>query len=324
MQKLFPSVSVKAIGLVLTAIASSAHQAAPRGRLRIGLITPVTGTVSTAASARGVRLGAAEAKQTAKLFGANVELYEASGSGSGAVAAARRLSSARQVQLLIGSSAADADALSRYAESREILFFNVASRAPALRSACRRHTFHIEASEGMYAAGLRLAEEHPVISARTGTPPAAAYPDSPLLWSPYLQRFGAAQINDRYRTKYLVPMDGSAWAGWAAVKIAAEAALRVGSTQPSKLLGYLESPDTKFDGHKGWPLTFRIADHQLRQPVYLALRSGMTGQPREAVTDIPELRAVSDTSERGEVRGANDVLDRLSAPAPPPCPWSKH
>jgi ABC-type branched-subunit amino acid transport system substrate-binding protein len=231
--------------IIITVSSTGARQAVPRSRLRIGLITPSVESASAASVARGVRLGAAEAQQTAKLFGDDVELYEASASAdAGAVAAATRLSSSRQVHVLIGTSANDADALSRFAESRGILFFNVASRASALRAACRRHTFHLE-----------------VASTGNGS-------DTLLLWNPTLERFGAAQINDRYRRKYGIPMDGQAWAGWAAAKIASEAALRAHSTNPAKLLAYLESPEGRFDGHKGIPLTFGAADHQLRQPLY--------------------------------------------------------
>ena len=254
--------------LALVSFSTSSRQPLLESHFRIGLVTPLAASSSAASAARGVRLGAAEAKQTAKLFGGDVELYEASGSGdSGAVAAARRLSSARQVQVLIGASPTDADALSRFSESRGILFFNVASRASSLRAACRRHTFHVDAS-----------------STGNGS-------DSLVLWSPTLQRFGAAQINDRYQRKYGIPMDGQAWAGWAAAKIASEAALRVRSTKPARLLAYLESPENRFDGHKGRPLTFSAADHQLLQPLY--------------------------------TRDANDVPDRSIDSSSPTCPWSK-
>src|SRR2546423_9603376 len=134
--------------LVLAAFLTGAYQAAPHVRLRVGLINPAaTSTSSASAStARGVRLGAAEAKQTAKLFGDDVELYEASASGdAGAAGAAKKLSASRQIQVLIGASSDDADALSGFAESKKILFFNVASRASSLRAACRRYTFHLEA-----------------------------------------------------------------------------------------------------------------------------------------------------------------------------------
>jgi hypothetical protein len=116
-------------------------------------------------------------------------------------------------------------------------------------------------------------------------------------------------------------MDGNAWAGWAAVKIAAEAALRTGSNDPVKLLGFLESPTSQFDGHKGWPLTFRIADHQLRQPLYVVSRDTSAGS-HQLLRDVPELRATSSASSSPDVRRTSQVLDRLiSGPTVPRCPW---
>src|SRR5438270_2271553 len=145
-----------------------------------------------------------------------------------------------------------------------------------LRAACRRHTFHVEASDSMYAAALRLA---------------GGRADSALLWIGTLERYGASQINGRYRNKYRMPMDAGAWAGWVAIKIAAEAALRAHSTHAAALVSYLEARSTSFDGHKGWPLTFRPGDHQLRQPLYVVVGAGNRAGP--GVRDVPPLSALS-------------------------------
>jgi ABC-type branched-subunit amino acid transport system substrate-binding protein len=309
-----------------------------QGALRIGLITSRNhaGSALSASAARGVRLGAAEAKQTANLFGNDVELYEAT-TRTTATAAAMQLLSARQVQVLIASSADDVEPLSRFAEAHHILFLNVASRAEAVRAACRRFTFHIEATNEMYAN----ASQFPAAPAsRTITSTRDA--DSVLLWGPTLERYGASQINDRYRDKYGTGMDGNAWAGWAAVKFVAESALRTRSTDPLKLLAYLESPDTQFDGHKGWPLSFRRTDHQLRQPLYVSTsttpmashgRSRTVAQPSSGtpLRAIPELRANSGSGTnspgaRGAISnsgGSASPLDALiSSPNTRACPWS--
>ena len=310
---------------VAFAQAITAQGAGRRTTLRIGLVTTAAATTlpSTASVARGVRWGAAEAKQTAVLFGDDVELYEAEAGDNGAFDAARQLSSARKVQVLIGSSASDADALSRFAESNHIIFVNAASRSPELRAACRRYTFHIEASDSMYANAARAAGRWPVImSAGASGRGVGSDRDSVALWGPSLQRFGASQLNDRYRDKYHLPMDGFAWAGWAAVKIASEAALRARSTAPTKLLAYLESPATQFDGHKGWPLTFRIPDHQLRQPLYVATLAGAGGYHYR---DVPELRDDSSLGAQGNPgppTSNQTLLDSLIAsPHAPACRW---
>lgn len=311
--------------LCSTALAPAifAQSAGRHTSLRIGLVTTDGTSVPAAASiARGVRLGAAESKQTAALFGDDVELYEEEGAGAGALAAAERLLSARQVQVLIGASAADADVLSMFAESHHMVFVNAASRSQALRAACRRYTFHVEATDAMYANAAQTARKWSrTVSANASVPTDRPERDSVTLWGPSLQRFGASQLNDRYRDKYHSGMDGFAWAGWAAVKIPSEAALRTGSTSPAKLAAYLESPSTQFDGHKGWSLTFRLADHQLRQPLYIAMVSGAGGY---RYTDVPELRDDSSlgAASTPSARTPYMSLDSLVAsPGARACKW---
>jgi ABC-type branched-subunit amino acid transport system substrate-binding protein len=294
--------------------------------LRIGLVTGGNADALSAATsvARGVRLGAAESKQTAALFGDNVDLYEENRAGGAALVAAERLSSTRKVQVLIAASAVDADALSRFAESHHMIFVNAASRSQALRAACRRYTFHVEATDAMYANAAHAAGQWPVTMSATTSPQTVGMgQDSVTLWGPDLQRFGASQLNDRYRDRYHSGMDGFAWAGWAAVKIATEAVLRTQSSSPAKLLAYLESPSTQFDGHKGWPLTFRVADHQLRQPLYIAQLMGAGGY---RFRDVPELRDGSSLgatpSNSGSRASYRILLDSLIAsPGVRACHW---
>ena len=292
--------------------------------LRIGLVTADSANASPAAAsvARGVRLGADEAKQTAALFGNDVELYEADGAGD-AAGAAERLLSTRKIHVLIGTSAGDAGSLSRFAESHHLIFLNTASRSQALRAMCRRYTFHVDATDAMYANAAHIAQQWPVtISASASAEVATSGRDSVTLWGSTLQRFGASQLNDRYRDKYHLWMDGFAWAGWAAAKIVAEAALRTRSTSPGKLMAYLELPTTQFDGHKGWPLTFRIADHQLRQPLYIAVLLGAGGY---RFRDVPELRddtSLGAPSNRGPRTPYRVLLDSLIAsPGARACTW---
>jgi ABC-type branched-subunit amino acid transport system substrate-binding protein len=314
------SLTYAVTGLALLLPVRVYPQSSAKLQLRIGLIT--ANDPASAAVARGVRLGAAEANQTAALFGDAVQLVEVSGSPGAAAQSANRLLAARKVQLLVGTSAQDADALSRLAESRHVVFFNAASRAQSLRSTCRRYTFHIQATDAMYANALALATRE--ITQAVGTGRRLTHSESVVLWNPALQRFGASQLNDRYWDKYNLGMDGNAWAGWAAVKIAADAALRARTTAPQKLLAYLESPSTQFDGHKGWPLTFRLADHQLRQPLYMVVPSPRPGTPQK-LRDVPELRAARDegASDDSAVRASDQALDALVAsPTTRACRWT--
>jgi hypothetical protein len=102
-------------------------------------------------------------------------------------------------------------------------------------------------------------------------PPAA---DSIVGWDPALEKYGASQLNDRYRARWDAPMTDGAWRGWLAAKIAWESALR-GPRDPAALAHWLASPAARFDGHQGVPLSFD-ARHRLRHPRYRVLHRGST------------------------------------------------
>jgi hypothetical protein len=74
-------------------------------------------------------------------------------------------------------------------------------------------------------------------------------------WHASLERFGAEQLNERYRRAAHRSMDGAAWIAWMLVKAAVESELRG-----------VPLPDGRFDGHKGVALTFD-ARRRLRQPL---------------------------------------------------------
>jgi branched-chain amino acid transport system substrate-binding protein len=95
----------------------------------------------------------------------------------------------------------------------------------------------------------------------------------PLVWHHELERFSARELNSKYRRRVKAPLDGLAWAAWAAVKLFGEAVVRGGAADAAGVLKFIEEAPP-FDGHKGRPLTFREWDHQLRQPMYLARPRG--------------------------------------------------
>ena len=140
----------------------------------------------------------------------------------------------------------------------------------------------------MDAAGLlsiieatRSGTEVVILSGATTLAP-ADLPNRQLLWPAgwhsSLTRFGAEQLNDRFRARYRSEMDGPAWAGWAGMKILVESALRCRSADPMKLRNYLEAPGSRFDGHKGASLSFE--NHQLKQPLYVLESNGEQAAPR--------------------------------------------
>lgn len=65
------------------------------------------------------------------------------------------------------------------------------------------------------------------------------------------------------------PLEPVVWATYAAIRIFADAVVKVGSRAPDALISYLESDAATFDLQKGARLSFRSTDHQLRQPLYL-------------------------------------------------------
>jgi hypothetical protein len=91
--------------------------------------------------------------------------------------------------------------------------------------------------------------------------------ESDEVWQPTLERYGAAQLNDRYRSATGTPMTGEAWLGWFAFKALTDSALKLGTPDPARLRAHLGLPTTHFDGHKGVTLRFDGA-RRLAQPLY--------------------------------------------------------
>ena len=98
-----------------------------------------------------------------------------------------------------------------------------------------------------------------------------------VVWHASLFRYGASQLNDRFRAAGVEPTAG-AWAGWFGVKALWESQLR--DTPLTKML---------FDGHKGRPLTFDPASRALLQPLYQIDGARVTNEwsPPDDFEDLP-------------------------------------
>ncbi|HEY0970355.1 MAG TPA: hypothetical protein VGE02_05195, partial [Gemmatimonadales bacterium] len=248
----------------------------------------------------GAELGIAEASRTAALLGGVATLVTAPVDDAGAdpAAAARRLVEHEGVHALVGGGDdAAAAALAGVAGELGVPLLNVGATSDGLRRArcASALTFHVEASRRMYDDAISLA------------PDGAAGP-TPVIWHESLERYGAAQLNDRFRARFGRGMDGPAWAGWFAVKALWESAARGsgaadGAGDGAGLARALAT--SRFDGHKGRRLSFRAWDGQLRQPLYLVARAGAATSPVE----VP-------AAPRGERVDSDELLDRLGAPAP--------
>ena len=234
----------------------------------------------------GFTLGVEEARHAAALFGGAVEWTTAA---PASLAAA--LGRSRAAAVVGGSMPSSPAALARAAAAAGSIYMNTLATHDALRAACTLTTFHVAPSDAMLRDARALA--HAPESA-----PATA-------WDPSLVRFGADTLNARFRARFARPMTHAAWTNWFAVKALWEATLRARSTEAHALAAYLGAESTQFDGHKGRPLSFRTASHQLRQPVYVRVAAGrpLVEEPVQAAGE--EARA---------------SLDRLGGdPHPAPC-----
>lgn len=130
--------------------------------LRIGAVLPIaTGNPAiTDPIAEAARVGVTMAED---LVGRDAErsgrplhvLLASSPDEDAALRAAQRLVATEGVVALVGGlGEGQAAVLSGVAEARDVPFFNIGSPADELRQACRRNTFHVEASTAMYLGGL--------------------------------------------------------------------------------------------------------------------------------------------------------------------------
>ena len=252
-----------------------AMQATASERLALGVVYG-SGTESFK---RGVELGVNEVLRTANVLRKAITTYNVSLDSRMTPRRAIEVIGAKSAPLVI-VCAGDAQISEMAAEAklRSMTILDCCSRSDALRHGYCETLFHIEASDAMYAAAARQ------------TPQAKAV----VLWDSALERFGAAQLNDRFRDFARAPMDSAAWAGWVAVKIAWESFIRA----PASLRAYMISDKAQFDGHKGAPLSFRPWDRQLRQPLY---------SRADRLIDVPDISRSS--------RPVRELLDTLGEPA---------
>jgi hypothetical protein len=293
-------------GLVPAPAQADPVGASSDGVLRIGVI----GGGGSASWDEGVRLGVEEAAQTGSLLGLRVEAVyaplDAEKPGDARAALAGLLDS--DVDVVIASLPTNGwTELEEAAKSRHVFLmdarplrtgalhcsplvfrlgfptFGTGSRVPtAFGSAASVPGLDDTVIPGDVLAGVPAAwgpsaESEALAPAQSGS--AAAEHESEggdelVAWHESLDRFGAQQLNERFRAHFARGMDGAAWTSWFGVKVLVEAALRTGSQNPTVLAGYLLADGTSFDGHKGQPLRFRSEDHQLMHPLYTPEASG--------------------------------------------------
>jgi branched-chain amino acid transport system substrate-binding protein len=123
----------------------------------------------------------------------------------------------------------------------------------------------------------------------------------PLLWwydLPYdeTKRFAAA-----FTKKYGKPPENQAWGDYYSTKAIAMAIQQAGTTDSKKVVEAMEK--IKFDGGKGRQLYFRSWDHQLMQPMWVAL-----GKKKDESKDQWDIWKIA-----GEVPDKNEDLEVIAS-----------
>jgi len=95
----------------------------------------------------------------------------------------------------------------------------------------------------------------------------------PDWWHWAWERHGAPQLNKRFFKKAKRRMTGYDWSAWMAVKAVVEAVQRTGSADFNELKNYLRGGEIVLDGFKGYRLSFRSWNNQLRQPILLTTQN---------------------------------------------------
>jgi ABC transporter substrate binding protein (PQQ-dependent alcohol dehydrogenase system) len=91
----------------------------------------------------------------------------------------------------------------------------------------------------------------------------------PTTWDAAFDQWGAVQLQNRFTKSFQRSMTAHDMQVWTAVRMIGEAASRVGSGDPAKMLAFMKSPEFSVAAFKGQKLTLRDWNLQLRQPILL-------------------------------------------------------
>jgi hypothetical protein len=246
------------------------------GSLRVLALVAGDGDSPRPSLRRGIDMGADEATHTMALFGMSLALTVRTVSGPGAVAIAERAAvrGSRAPSVIIR---AVGDACLTPQPLPSVPTIDIACEDYEVPEADANRIVEPARSRAATASARVLLHVRPSRSTlqRVRSQLIDTLSEAPNgrrsveLWHQSLERFGGEQLNERYRRRFGEPMDSDAWAGWIAIKIAAESALRARATTPAALANALTDSKTQFDGHKGQPLTFHPVSRELLQPLYV-------------------------------------------------------
>lgn len=92
----------------------------------------------------------------------------------------------------------------------------------------------------------------------------------PAAWSPWVEAWGAVQLQNRFEDAAARQMRAEDYAAWVALRAIGEAVTRTNTADPATLRAYMLSDAFTLDGFKGRALSFRTWNGQLRQPIAVA------------------------------------------------------
>lgn len=98
---------------------------------------------------------------------------------------------------------------------------------------------------------------------------------TPRAWHWTFERYGAPQLNQRFRRLAGRDMVSEDWAAWVGVRAIVDAVAGAGTVERSAVRAALLSQDLSVDLYKGVRGNFRVWDGQLRQPVLLATHNAV-------------------------------------------------
>ena len=96
-----------------------------------------------------------------------------------------------------------------------------------------------------------------------------------VAWHWTFERYGAPQLNQRFRRRTDRDMSSADWAGWAAVRVVMDALVQAGSVDRAGVHKALHSPELSVDLYKGVRGNFRDWNGQMRQPILLATHNAV-------------------------------------------------
>lgn len=162
--------------------------------------------------------------------------------------------------------------------ARQHPLFNLVVEDDGLRRACLDNVLSIIPSEKMkqdaIAQWTKMNPENNAVA---------------QAWHDDFEKFAARDLNKRFRKTFAKGMDDYAWAGWAAIRMAADSIARENITDPVTLLNHLKT-NLSFDGQKGVDMNFRETG-QLRQPLLIVENNALVGEApvRGVANDLDSL-----------------------------------